>query len=87
MRHIFARALWFSRPAGRTVDLVRDPPRWSSSQVLYRLASYADQRYREIVAVLQSPAHVKRMSVVGVKRREAEGIRAKRGEGKDSYRC
>ncbi len=48
-------------------------------QVLYRLAAYADQRYREVVAVLQSPEHVKRMSVVIAKRREADGIRAKRG--------
>ncbi|GIL62720.1 hypothetical protein Vafri_16889, partial [Volvox africanus] len=54
---------------------------WESQaacKVLYRLASYADQRYREFVAVLQSPEHVKRMSVVAAKRREAESIRVKK---------
>ncbi|GIM12554.1 hypothetical protein Vretimale_15870, partial [Volvox reticuliferus] len=54
---------------------------WESQaacKVLYRLASYADQRYREFVAVLQSPEHVKRMTVVAAKRREAESIRAKK---------
>ncbi|GFR43090.1 hypothetical protein Agub_g4097, partial [Astrephomene gubernaculifera] len=54
---------------------------WESQaacKVLYRLASYADQRYREVVAVLQSPEHGKRMSVVAAKRKEAADIAARR---------
>mgnify|MGYP001807668267 CR=1 FL=1 len=49
-------------------------------RVLYRLAAYADGRYREVVAALTSPEHVRAMEVVAAKRREAEQLTQKSGE-------
>ncbi len=49
-------------------------------QVLYRLASYADQRYREVLAVRQSPEHVRRMAAAAAKKREAATLQERKSE-------
>ncbi len=47
---------------------------------MYRLAAYADGRYREVAAALTSPEHVRAMGVVAAKKREAAALREKAGE-------